>query len=161
LKFNRGDLQHFYRYSYSLTNNEENAYDLLQSTLEKWIKLDTSDVDHARSYFMRMLKNGFIDQYRKQQRRREDSISDEVIENLTFSDQNELENMVCDKHTAEYILEQADPETREILYLWACQGHSYEEMSELLGSPRSTILSKIHRFKKKIIKHIEKEEVKQ
>jgi RNA polymerase sigma-70 factor (ECF subfamily) len=161
LKFNRGDFQHFYRYCYSLTNNEEDAHDLLQSTLEKWIKLDTKDIDRPRPYFLRMLKNGFIDHYRKMQRRKEDYISDEVLESLAASDDKSLEELVCDKDTAQYILDQSDPETREILYLWACQGYSYEEMSEMLGPPRSTILSKIHRFKKQILKHLDKEEIKQ
>ncbi len=161
MKFNRGDFQHFYKYCYSLTNNEEDAHDLLQSTLEKWVKLDNKDIDHPHSYFTRMLKNGFIDHYRKQLRKKEDYLNEDMIENLANSDEKNLEDIICDRQTAQSILNDADPETREILYLWACQGHSYEEMSEILGPPRSTILSRIHRFKKKILTQIEKKEVEQ
>lgn len=66
--FSDEELNRFYRYCIALTGNEENAFDLLQDSLEKFVRRGNLGIENEGGYFFRMIRNRFIDELRRQQR---------------------------------------------------------------------------------------------
>jgi RNA polymerase sigma-70 factor (ECF subfamily) len=116
-------------YAMMLTsNNEDDAWDLIQSTIEKLIKnketLQASNQPVA--YAKRILKNNFIDNYRKQKRLDSIEANDIAISNEGFQEVSvEYQEMLrC--------LETFDETDRTILMMLG-KGHSYKEIQEVVG----------------------------
>ena len=117
--------------SYALmltSNNEDDAWDLIQSTIEKLIKnketLQASKQPVA--YAKRILKNNFIDNYRKEKRMvsieaNDIAISNEGLQEASLEYQAMLE---C--------LGAFDEIDRTILMMLG-KGHSYKEIQEVVG----------------------------
>lgn len=146
--FDNESLQMLYRYCYSLTSNQHNAYDLLQGALEKFIKSNAT-ANQPTAYIKRIIYNQFIDDCRKQK-----IIQFENIEEATLPtdfDVRTLENLLVDEDMAEKILQSLEPDEREIMYCWAIEGFSTSEIAIKLEKPKGTILSKIYRMRKKLI----------
>lgn len=116
-------------YAMMLTsNNEDDAWDLIQSTIEKLIKnkerLQASNQPVA--YAKRILKNNFIDNYRKQKRLDSIEANDIAISNEGFQEVSvEYQEMLrC--------MEAFDETDRTILMMLG-KGHSYKEIQEVVG----------------------------
>ena len=140
-------LQQLYRYCYSLTCNEHNAYDLLQTSVEKFIKHDNS-ANNQNSYIKRIIRNQFIDDCRRQQIIDFEPI-DERFPPADFDTQT-LESLIINDNMVEKILHFLNPDEREIIYFWAIEGLSTSEIAQQLETPKGTILSKIYRMRDKI-----------
>ena len=117
--------------SYALmltSNNEDDAWDLIQSTIEKLIKnketLQASNQPVA--YAKRILKNNFIDNYRKEKRMVSIEANDIEISNEGLQEASvEYQEMLkC--------LEAFDETDRTILMMLG-KGHSYTEIQEVVG----------------------------
>ena len=117
--------------SYALmltSNNEDDAWDLIQSTIEKLIKnketLQASNQPVA--YAKRILKNNFIDNYRKEKRMVSIEANDIAISNKGFQEASvEYQEMLS-------CLETFDETDRTILMMLG-KGHSYTEIQEVVG----------------------------
>ena len=117
--------------SYALmltSNNEDDAWDLIQSTIEKLIKnketLQASNQPVA--YAKRILKNDFIDNYRKEKRMVSIEANDIAISNKGFQEASvEYQEMLS-------CLETFDETDRTILMMLG-KGHSYTEIQEVVG----------------------------
>jgi len=116
-------------YAMMLTgNNEDDAWDLIQSTIEKLIKnketLQASNQPIA--YAKRILKNNFIDNYRKEKRMVSIEANDIAISNKGFQEASvEYQELLkC--------LETFDETDRTILMMLG-KGHSYTEIQEVVG----------------------------
>jgi len=116
-------------YAMMLTgNNEDDAWDLIQSTIEKLIKnkeiLQASNQPVA--YAKRILKNNFIDNYRKEKRMVSIEANDIAISNKGFQEVSvEYQELLkC--------LETFDETDRTILMMLG-KGHSYTEIQEVVG----------------------------
>ena len=117
--------------SYALmltSNNEDDAWDLIQSTIEKLIKnketLQASNQPVA--YAKRILKNNFIDNYRKEKRMvsieaSDIPISNEGLQEASVEYQEMLECLVTFDETDKTIL------------MMLGKGHSYKEIQEVVG----------------------------
>lgn len=146
--FDKTTLQNLYRYSYALTGNEANAYDLLQCAIEKF--LNSGPVSgKSFVYIKRIIRNQFIDDYRRERRLNFESFEEDVVFNLDFS-ARALESMVIDENMIETIMLFLTAEEREIVYYWAYEGFTTEEIAAELNMPRGTVLSKIHRIRNKV-----------
>ena len=116
-------------YAMMLTgNNEDDAWDLIQSTIEKLIKnketLQASNQPAA--YAKRILKNNFIDNYRKEKRMVSIEANDIAISNKGFQEASvEYQEMLRS-------LETFDETDRTILMMLG-KGHSYSEIQEVVG----------------------------
>ena len=116
-------------YAMMLTgNNEDDALDLIQSTIEKLIKnkeiLQASNQPVA--YAKRILKNNFIDNYRKEKRMVSIEANDIAISNKGFQEASvEYQEMLRS-------LETFDETDRTILMMLG-KGHSYSEIQEVVG----------------------------
>ena len=117
--------------SYALmltSNNEDDAWDLIQSTIEKLIKnketLQASNQPVA--YAKRILKNNFIDNYRKEKRMISIEANDIAISNEGLQEASlEYQEMLkC--------LGAFDETDRTILMMLG-KGHSYTEIQEVVG----------------------------
>ena len=146
--FDKEVLQQLYRYSYSLTCDEPDAYDLLQGAIEKYIKSNVV-ANQPVPYVKKIIYNRFIDDCRRQK-----IIQFENIEEAALPadfDVQTLEEILVNEDMAEQILQYLEPDEREIMYCWAIEGFSTFEIAEKLDKPKGTILSKIYRMRKKLI----------
>ena len=145
-------LQKLYRYCYALTCNEQNAYDLLQNALEKYLASNIK-VDHVSAYIKRIIHNQFIDDCRRQKIVQFDDIEEE---NLPADfDMRTLESIVINDDLAEKVLAFLAPGERELVYFWAIEGYSTSQIAEHMEMPRGTVLSKIYRMREKLVKHFD------
>ena len=109
-------------------NNEDDAWDLIQTTVLKLIekKKVFMKVKYKTSFTKVILRNAFIDKYRKDKRTvsiEENSI--QLIEPGKFEEARESDEMLT-------FLESMDGEDQIILAMLAL-GHSYQEIQEVLG----------------------------
>lgn len=144
-------LNQLYRYAISLTNSEDQAYDLLQSCIEKYLRLDTSNIEIPVAYLKRMIRNEFIDETRK--RRFYADVDSEAIDRIQDQhslDELSLEDVFVQQSEVTALLGTMKAEERELLYLWAVEEYTIEEISQIQQVPRGTLLSKLHRLKKRV-----------
>ena len=146
--FDKEVLQQLYRYCYSLTCDEHEAYDLLQGAVEKFIKFNVV-ANQPVAYVKKIIYNRFIDDCRRQK-----IVQFEKFEEAALPadfDVQTLEELLVNENMAEQILKSLEPDEREIMYCWAIEGFSTSEIAEKLEKPKGTILSKIYRMRKKLI----------
>ena len=156
--FNKDDLNKLYQYALSLTRQEDIAYDILQSALEKYLKKSPQPVDKPLAYMKIIIRNLFFDLERHNKVVPMISAdSDEVphIEafNDSLVDENSMEDVLINQQEVRRLTENLSSEENELLYLWAVEEHTTEEIAKIYQQPKGTILSKLHRLKKRIRNH--------
>lgn len=113
--------------------------------------------DKTRKFFTwyyKILRNLCLNRIRDRKNRKETSFIDykETAE-LTSPESNfESEEI---KNILEAKLLELDTEDREILILKEFEGHSYKEISELLGIPVGTVMSRLFYARKKLAKKMQ------
>ena len=118
-------------YAMSLANkNEDDAWDLIQSTMVKLIKNQDKlmDSDQPMAYAKKILLNDFRDGYRKKQKMSLVSIE---ANNIPVSNEGFQEDAVAYQEMLE-CLESFDETDRTILAMLGA-GHSYTEIQEVVG----------------------------
>lgn len=109
-------------------NNEDDAWDLIQVTILKLIEKKEVFMksDYKTAFAKTVLKNSFIDKYRKDKRMVSvEANSVQLIEQGKLQEAREFEEMLT-------FLESMDDEDQTILAMLAL-GHSYQEIQEVLG----------------------------
>lgn len=144
--FDQGDLNQLYRFCYSLTLDEPSAYDLLQSALEKFLKNDTKK-QNTIAFMYQIIRHQFIDDYRKQSRQKTEPFEEQDYVDF---DVKTLESLSIDDDLIEQVLEYLTPLEREILFYWAVEGYSTQQIADMLAMPKGTVLSKIYRMRLRI-----------
>ncbi len=143
----RKDLQKLQRYAYSLTANEADAYDLLQSAIETSLNRPADSVSKTIAYIRMIMKNRFIDAYRHRQSFPLDDIDDHSPVSM---DGSSLEDIAIASHDLDTLWTRLEPIDREVLFFWAVEGYSMSEIAEKLEVSRGTLLSRIHRLRKRL-----------
>jgi RNA polymerase sigma-70 factor (ECF subfamily) len=146
--FDQATLNRLYRYCYSLCDQESDAFDLLQSGIERCLKVPPEKPAASYAYALRIIRNVFIDQYRRKQKIAFESY-DEATLTLDY-DIASLEDVVLDRTELEVIWPSLSIIEREILFLWAVEGYSTDEVAGQLDKPRNTVLSIIYRMRKRL-----------
>jgi RNA polymerase sigma-70 factor (ECF subfamily) len=146
--FDQATLNRLYRYCYSLCDQESDAFDLLQSGIERCLKVPPEKPAASYTYALRIIRNVFIDQYRRKQKIAFESY-DEATLTLDY-DIASLEDVVLDRTELEVIWPSLSIIEREILFLWAVEGYSTDEVAGQLDKPRNTVLSIIYRMRKRL-----------
>ncbi|MDD1795083.1 RNA polymerase sigma factor [Enterovibrio sp. ZSDZ42] len=147
--FTEALLNQLYRYAFSLCHHEPQAYDLVQSCCEKILK-NEDEATHTKAYMMRVIRNEFVDHCRRNQL--ELITSSEFIEgdeNDSYAF-NALEKMTIDEQHVDILLNSMSAKERELLYLWAVEGFSIQEIATLTDIPRGTLLSRLSRMKARL-----------
>ena len=135
-------LQSAYRYALSLTSEAGAAEDLAQ---QGWLRLlrRHGQVPRRGSLFL-TVRRLFIDRYRRDRRVEfvplEDLDREPPVPQAPVVDRLDLERLLADLR----------PKEREALYLHAVEGYSATEIGRLTEQGRGTVLSLIHRARKKL-----------
>lgn len=145
--FDANLLNRLYRYAYGLCGNEADAYDLLQSAVEKMLTTPRS-VSRPEAYVRKMIRNAFIDM----QRRHASHPTVEFDETTSVADLDEraLESVIISQRELAAVWPLMKPVEREILMLWAIDGLSLTRVAEELEMPRGTVLSTVHRMRRRL-----------
>jgi len=149
--FNEKCLQQLFHYALSLTSNEAQAYDLLHCSLEKYLHLDKSRIEHSEPYLKRIMRNSYIDNQRR--KRFEEPISDQDLEkheNTISLIQPSLEDLFISQQQVSMLLQSLNGEESELLYLWAVEEYTFDEIAKMKEVAKGTLLSKMHRLKKRL-----------
>ncbi len=147
-----------------LCRDHDDADDLVQETFLKAFRfLDSfTPGTNAKAWLLTILKNTFINQYRREQRSGH-TISYEEIEEFyeslrpdevpsTDSLEQQFEQLLDDQVMA--ALDALPDEFRTVVILCDIEDFSYEEAAEFLGCPVGTVRSRLHRARAALAKHL-------
>jgi RNA polymerase sigma factor (sigma-70 family) len=144
-----------YNFAYRLTLDEDDANDLVQETYLKAYRFFSSyeQGTNAKAWLFRILKNSFINDFRKKSKepskidyQEVESYynSDDVDENITTDLRIEsLQEMIGDEVAT--ALNALAVDFRTIIILCDLEGFTYEEMAKILDIPIGTVRSRLHR----------------
>ena len=147
-----------YNYALRLTGSEDDAKDLLQDTyLKAYRFLDKyEDGTNAKAWLFRILKNSFINNYRKSARTPDQVEYSEVEEfvdmmkddtaPVTDMRHDMFDHLLGDEVTT--AMESLTEEFRTIIILSDLEEMTYEEIAEVLEIPLGTVRSRLHRARK-------------
>ncbi len=156
--FNSEFLPHIdamYNFAYRLTFDEDEAKDLVQETFLKSYRFIESfqEGTNAKAWLFRILKNSFINEFRKKSKEppkvdyQEVEAyynSEEVDETITTDLRVEtLRDMMGDE--VSNALNSLDVDFRTVIILCDLNGFKYDEMSKILDIPIGTVRSRLHR----------------
>lgn len=136
------------RYAFALVRDHEAADDLVQDCLERalsrWL-LRRRD-GPLRAWLFAILRNLYIDAYRRRRRRGSDVALDET--NPIAVDATQDSGLgLRDLFAA---LDQLPEEQKSILLLVGVEDLSYEEVARVLGMPLGTVMSRLSRARQKL-----------
>lgn len=144
-----------YTFAYHLTYNEEDANDLVQETyLKAYRFIDNYHAGtNAKAWLFRILKNAFINQYRKKSKQPTKVDYEEVInyhdeEDTSYSSYLDLreemfQGMMGDEVTN--AINSLPVDFRVVILLCDIEGFTYEEIAKIVNIPIGTVRSRLHR----------------
>ena len=156
--FNREFLPHLaamYNFAFRLTYDEDEAKDLVQETFLKAYRFIKSfqQGTNAKAWLYRILKNSFINDFRKKSKQptkvdyqevenfyNSESVNSDVTVDLRI---DTLKDMMGDEVTMS--LNSLAVDFRTVIILCDLEGFTYEEMAKLLDIPIGTVRSRLHR----------------
>ncbi len=160
-QFEREALPHMdllYNYALRMTGNPADADDLVQETYLKafrfWDKYEKGT--NIRAWLFRIMKNSYINVYRKESRE-PDTVDYDEIKNFyntikdDSTDKNDLEeqllgNLLTDETVK--ALETLPADFRTVVILCDIEGLTYEEIADFVEIPIGTVRSRLHRGRK-------------
>ncbi|MCA0971417.1 RNA polymerase sigma factor [Halobacillus litoralis] len=134
-----------------LTKDEQVADDVIQELFAKILKQPTllKSVTHMKSWLLKGAKNTLLDYYKK--KKPELLNEDDTIEHLLIYNQTpEMRTVWNDQ--LDSIFNQLNRTDQLILLAKLHYGYDYQEISELLEIPVSTLKSKVFRIRKQLVK---------
>jgi len=136
------------RYAIALVRNPEDADDLVQECLAKALARAHvwHEIRNPRAYLFSTLHNVYVDR-RRQGHRTENQVA------LELTDQSHLANSATQDGHLEIRdlargLTQLSEEQRQVVLLVGLEGMSYQEVSDVLGIPVGTVMSRLFRGRK-------------
>lgn len=156
--FNNEFLPHInsmYNFGYRLTLDEDDAKDLVQDTYLKAYRFIESfqKGTNAKAWLFRILKNSFINDYRKKSKE-PSKVDYQEVESYYNSDDvdrqittdlrvESLQDMIGDEISN--ALNSLDVDFRTVIILCDLEGFKYDEMAKILDIPIGTVRSRLHR----------------
>jgi len=137
-----------YRYANSLTHHSAKAEDILQ---DAWVAVLHADGPKTKAYLFSAIRSRFINQYRRDQLVPIIPI-DEMDNDHAAYDEKYFDHL--EYAQLEKALESLRSLEREALFLAVVEGYTAEEISKLTDQPRGSVLSLLHRAKKKLRTHL-------
>ncbi|MHA7131118.1 sigma-70 family RNA polymerase sigma factor [Algoriphagus namhaensis] len=144
-----------YNFGYRLTFDEDDAKDLVQDTYLKAYRFINSfeKGTNAKAWLFRILKNSFINEYRKKSKQPAKVDYQEVETYYNSDDVNyqqtsdlraeSVKDMLGDEISN--ALNSLAVDFRTVIILCDLEGFTYEEMSKILDIPIGTVRSRLHR----------------
>lgn len=148
-------LQALYNFAYHLTYNEDDANDLVQETYLKAIRFADSYVEgtNAKAWLFKILKNAFINEYRKKSKQPnrvdfEDVINFHDAEDTPSKGRNDLRQEVFQGMIGEQVAKAVNAlpvDFKTVILLCDIEGFTYEEIAKIVDIPIGTVRSRLHR----------------
>jgi RNA polymerase sigma factor (sigma-70 family) len=144
-----------YNFGYRLTFDEDDAKELVQDTYLKAYRFINSfeKGTNAKAWLFRILKNSFINEYRKKSKQPAKVDYQEVetyynSESVDYSITSDLrvdavKDMIGDEISN--ALNSLAVDFRTVIILCDLEGFTYEEMAKILDIPIGTVRSRLHR----------------
>jgi RNA polymerase sigma factor (sigma-70 family) len=149
-------IQSMYNFAFRLTQDEDDANDLVQDTYLKAFRFINSfeKGTNAKAWLFRILKNSFINDYRRKSKE-PSKVDYQEVE--TYYDSEEMagtaqttdlraetvQELLGDEVTN--ALNSLPVDFRTVLILCDVEGFTYEEMAKILDIPIGTVRSRLHR----------------
>lgn len=143
-------------FAYHLSYNEEDANDLVQETYLKAHRFIDKYIQgtNAKAWLFKILKNAYINQYRKKSKRPTQVDFEEIV---SYHDSDEaagttgyhdlraeiFENMMGDEVTI--AINSLPIDFRTVVLLCDIEGFTYEEISKIIDVPIGTVRSRLFR----------------
>ncbi|MCZ7582939.1 MAG: RNA polymerase sigma factor [Deltaproteobacteria bacterium] len=138
-------MHHGIRYAYSLTHDQTEAEDLLQ---DAWLNLIRYDGPRDRLYFIKVIRNRFLERLRKRQ---PNFTPLHLANEGDFETESDVEfPEALDWSGLHGALAELRPEEREAVYLNVVEEYTAAEIADITGRSRGTVLSLLFRTKKKL-----------
>ena len=144
-----------YNFAFRLTFDEDDAKDLVQETYLKAFRFINSfeEGTNAKAWLFRILKNSFINDYRKKSKEPAKvdyndvesyyNSEDAQVEMTTDLRVESLRDMIGDE--VSNALNSLAVDFRTVIILCDLEGFTYEEMAKILDIPIGTVRSRLHR----------------
>ncbi|MCU0398214.1 MAG: sigma-70 family RNA polymerase sigma factor [Cyclobacteriaceae bacterium] len=144
-----------YNFAYRLTLDEDDANDLVQDTYLKAFRfIDSFERGtNAKAWLFRILKNSFINDYRKKSKEpakvdyqdvetyyNSEDVDRQITPDLRVE---ALQDMIGDEISN--ALNSLDVDFRTVIILCDLEGFKYDEMAKILDIPIGTVRSRLHR----------------
>jgi RNA polymerase sigma-70 factor (ECF subfamily) len=147
-------------YARCLTGNRDTARDLVQSCAVKVLSAKNVPIDEPayRAWLFKILRNIFLDSLRK--KATDQNILRDLTNNSVLEGNNEeelcvyIEQRNIDILSVREGLEKLKASQREILVLIDMAGFSYREVAEMLQVPIGTVMSRLSRSRKALLREI-------
>jgi RNA polymerase sigma-70 factor, ECF subfamily len=154
------ELEVLLRVARRLTRNPSDAEDLVQDTLVRAYRgFDRFDGRYPRAWLLTILRNTHINQLRK---RRPDLLEDELAQRLPGRGHDGRIDGTADQALHEDLdpivrdaLASLSPNHRAVIALVDLDGLSYQEAADMLHVPAGTVMSRLHRARKKVRARLE------
>ncbi|MDP9020971.1 MAG: sigma-70 family RNA polymerase sigma factor [Actinomycetota bacterium] len=151
-----------------MTRNPADAEDLVQETYLRAYRGfgGFREGTNLKAWLYRILTNTFINRYRKQQRRPDESSLDDVEDFFLYRRLGGLEGARAGRSAEDELLDlfgesevkdalESLPEQFRLAVLLAdVEGFSYKEIAEILDVPVGTVMSRLHRGRKGLQKRL-------
>jgi len=144
-----------YNFAYHLTYSEEDANDLVQEAYMKAYRfINNYEVGtNAKAWLFRILKNAFINDYRKKNKQPTKVDYEEIVnfhneEDTNFSSYDDLRTEMFDKMMGDEVttaINSLPVDFRTVILLCDIEGFTYEEISKIINVPIGTVRSRLHR----------------
>ena len=144
-----------YNFAYRLTFDEDDAKDLVQDTYLKAYRFINSfqKGTNAKAWLYRILKNSFINDFRKKSKQ-PSKVDYQEVENFYNSDDvdesitvdlrlDSVKDMIGDE--VSIALNSLAVDFRTVIILCDLEGFTYDEMAKILDIPIGTVRSRLHR----------------
>ncbi len=144
-----------YNFAYRLTFDEDDAKDLVQDTYLKAFRFISSfeKGTNAKAWLFRILKNSFINDFRKKSKQPAKVDYQEVE---TFYNSEDVDSAITTDLRVDTVqdmlgdeisnaLNSLDVDFRTVIILCDLEGFKYDEMAKILDIPIGTVRSRLHR----------------
>ncbi len=151
-----------YNTAYRMTRNSEDAQDLVQETYLKAYRYydKFTEGTNFKAWLFRILKNTFINSYRKRQAEPLRSAFDDIedtYENQIRSDaksgilspEEDILEDVLDEDV-QRALDELPEDYRMVVLLADLEGFSYQEIADILEVPPGTVMSRLYRARRRL-----------
>lgn len=151
-----------------MTRNPADAEDLVQETYLRGYRGfgGFTEGTNLRAWLFRILTNSYINAYRKKQRRPDESDLDDVEELYLYRRLGGAETAALGRSAEDELLDHLTeaevkaavehlPEQYRLAVLLAdVEGFAYKEIAEILDVPIGTVMSRLHRGRKRLQKEL-------
>jgi RNA polymerase sigma-70 factor (ECF subfamily) len=150
-------LDSMYNFAFRLTLDEDDAKDLVQDTYLKAFRFINSfeKGTNAKAWLFRILKNSFINDFRKKSRE-PSKVDYQEVETFYNSEEFDTEIEATSDLRSEAVqdligdevataINSLEVDFRIAIILCDIEGFTYEEMSKILDIPIGTVRSRLHR----------------